>query len=114
VNIRLFVVCQGKEKRKRVKLDALTLLYVSSLIMFILFDSTSFIALVVLEKIEYNRLNDKSKQNKYPYIIIDNNMWFISRCISIDSLNSCFQQQKNKMSYDFCLCREGSSIFEKR
>ncbi|CAF0952506.1 unnamed protein product [Adineta steineri] len=41
-------------------------------------------------------------------------MWFISRCISIDALNSCFQQQKHKFSYDFCLCREGSSIFEKR
>ena len=85
--------------------------------MFILLDSTSFIVLVVFEKIEYNRLSDNnnnSKQNKDSYFIIINNMWFISRCISIDSLNSCFQQQKNKMSYDFCLCREVSSIFDKR
>ncbi|CAF3783540.1 unnamed protein product [Rotaria sordida] len=34
------------------------------------------------------------------------------RCI--DSLNSCFQQQKNKTSYDFCLCRGGSGILAKR
>jgi hypothetical protein len=72
--------------------------------MFILFDLISFI-------IEYNRLND-TNENKYSFIII--NMWFISRCISIDSLNSCFQQQKNKTSYDFCSRKEGSDSLVKR
>ena len=62
--------------------------------MFILFDVISFV-------FEYNR-----------FIII--NMWLISRCISIDSLNSCFQQQKNKTSYDFCLRKERSNILDKR
>jgi hypothetical protein len=80
--------------------------------MFILFDSTSFIVIIVFKKLEFNRLKDK--KNKYSLIIIDTNMWFISRCISVDSLNSCFQQQKNKMSYDFGLCNEEADIFSIR
>jgi hypothetical protein len=78
--------------------------------MFILIDLTSFIVIIVFEKIEFYRLNDK--KNKYSFIIINNiTMWFISRCISADSLNSCFHQQKNKMSYDFGLCKEEKDIF---
>lgn len=82
--------------------------------MFIRLESTSFIIIIVFEKIEFYRLKDK--KNQYSFIIIINiiNMWFISRCISVDSLNSCFQQQKNKMSYDFGLCEEGTRIFSVR
>ncbi|UJR31493.1 hypothetical protein I4U23_018982 [Adineta vaga] len=87
--------------------------------MFIRFDSTSFIIIVVFKYIQYYRLTDKSEAKKNSsivviIIIINTNMWWISRCISIDSLNSCFQQQKHRTSYDFCFCKEGSSIFEKR
>jgi hypothetical protein len=81
--------------------------------MFILLDSTSFFVIIVFEKIEFYRLNDK--KNKYTFITIINiNMWFISRCISLDSLNSCFHQQKNKTSYDFGLCKEETDIFATR
>jgi hypothetical protein len=82
--------------------------------MFILLDLTSFIVIIVFEKIEFYRFNDK--KNKYSFIIIINNinMWFISRCISVDSLNSCFQQQKNKTSYDFGLCKDDTEIFTRR
>jgi len=106
--VKLLVVYQDKIN-ERTETDALLLLYVSFLNMFILFDSTSFIVIIVFKKFEFNRLKDK--KNKYSLIIIDTNMWFISRCISVDSLNSCFQQQKNKMSYDFGLCNEGADIF---
>ncbi len=82
------------------------LLYVSVLNMFILLDSTSFI---VFKKVELNK-----KKKKYSFIIININMWFISRCISSDSLNSCFQQQKNKTSYDFGLLKEGNDFFRTR
>jgi hypothetical protein len=63
--------------------------------MFILLDSTSFI---VFKKVELNK-----KKKKYSFVILNINMWLISRCMNVDSLNSCFQQQKNKMSYDFGL-----------
>ena len=77
--------------------------------MFILLDSTS---LIVFEKLQLNRLNDKTRI--YSAVIIDINMWFISRCISADSLNSCFPQQKNRMSYDFGLLKEGANPFRTR
>jgi hypothetical protein len=82
--------------------------------MFIRLESTSFTIIIVFEKIEFYRLKDK--KNQYSFIIIINiiNMWFISRCISVDSLNSCFQQQKNKMSYDFGLCQERTGILSVR
>lgn len=82
--------------------------------MFIRFESTLFNIIIVFEKIEFYLLNDK--KNKYSFIIIikNINMWFISRCINVDSLNSCFQQQKTKMSYDFNLCNEGNEIFTNR
>jgi hypothetical protein len=73
--------------------------------MLILLHSTSLI--IILEfPIEYQRLD------KDALIITD--MWFFSRCISIDSLNTCFQQQKHKTSYDFCLCSGVSSSLTKR
>ena len=85
--------------------------------MFILLQSISFIVIVIFQKVEYNQLNDFYNEKKYSFviiIIIVIKMWFISRCISIDSLNSCFQQQKNKTSYDFRLCKGASDIFAKR
>ena len=84
-------------------------LYVSFLNMFILLDS---ITLFVLEKIQLNRLNAKKKKDSL--IILEIDMWFISRCLSVDSLNSCFQQQKNKMSYDFGLYQEGKGLLRIR
>jgi hypothetical protein len=63
--------------------------------MFILLDSTSFI---VFKKVELNK-----NKKRYSFVILNINMWFISRCMNVDSLNSCFQQQKAKMSYNFGL-----------
>jgi hypothetical protein len=90
---------ERQSKRTRDRHVAIILcVNVSYLNMFILFYSISFI--IILEfPIEY-----------YRYII----MWFFSRCISIDSLNTCFQQQKHKTSYDFCFCTGGSSSTTKR
>ena len=59
-------------------------------------------------------MNLSIKRQKKILIYYYINMWFFSRCISIDSLNSCFQQQKHKTSYDFCLCKERSDILDKR
>ncbi len=77
--------------------------------MFILLDSRLFI---ILEKLEFIRLYKKT--TNYTLVIININMWFISRCISVDSLNSCFQQQKNKTSYDFSLCKERTEMLGRR
>ncbi|CAF5182933.1 unnamed protein product, partial [Rotaria magnacalcarata] len=75
--------------------------------MLILLYSTSYV--IILEfQIEYQQSNNNEKHS-----FLISAMWFISRCISIDSLNTCFQQQKNKSSYDFCLCRGGSGILAK-
>lgn len=77
--------------------------------MFIVFDSILLIVIVTFKKVEHYQLNNNS--NNYYFII---NMWLLSRCISIDALNSCFQQQKSKINYDFCLCREKPDAFPTR
>jgi hypothetical protein len=77
----------------------------------LLFPSTTFIVIIIFEKSELNRIN-KDKSN-YSFILIIN-MWLLSRCISIDSLNSCWQQQRNKTSYDFRFCKGGSDDLSKR
>lgn len=82
--------------------------YVSYLNMLILFDSTSLI--INLEfPIEFQQTNKNDE-----YIILITKMWFFSRCISIDSLNTCFQQQKNRTSYDFRLYTTKSDVLAKR
>ena len=86
-------------------------MYVSPLNMLILLDSILLIVVIACKEFEYYQLNNS--QNERSSIIVNINMWFISRCINIDSLNSYFQQQKNKIGFDFCLCRERSNMFTK-
>jgi len=42
------------------------------------------------------------------------NMWFLSRCISVDALNSCFPQQRSRMSYDFNSMRNRIDLCRRR
>lgn len=95
------------KKGRDTRVAIIICLYVSYLNMLILLHSTSFI-LILKFPIEYNQSDKNKTNNNHKYSIYLTIMWFISRCISIDSLNTCFQQQKHKTSYDFCLCNEGS------
>ena len=78
--------------------------------MFILFYSSTLIVIVVSPK-KSQRADDNNPSRLSSLTI---NMWFLPRCLSIDSLNSCFQQQKPRSNYDFCFCREGLKLFQPR
>lgn len=81
--------------------------------MLILLHSTSF--LVILEfPIEFQQTIDGGDDDDDIHTVLITTMWFFSRCISFDSLHTCFQQQKNKTSYDFRLCSGQSDVLANR